>query len=126
MATNNGKTGAWYVAKTNKVTMKEFGREDLYAIFKDPASLPYGAAKDIQAKFKNVDTDSEGATDDILNFVIDLIVEWNITDPTTGEKMEKPKKAEDLLNLPQDVLMALFSGATATDEKDLVPLEKGT
>lgn len=117
---------SWYKPKTIKVDLEPFGRSDLYVTFKDPMSLPYGKARDLQKKFAGVKVDDDASpemVDEILNMLISLMDEWNITDPETDESLDKPKQPEDFERLPTDVLRHIMEGSTQTLREEAVPLE---
>lgn len=132
--TKNGNKG-WYIAKKSKLTMEEYGREDLYVEFLDPTSLPYGESKklrekyselnDIQKRIQQDDTAAEDYVPKILELVIDFITGWNMTDPMTDEPLLEPKKPEDFDKLPQDLILKMLTAFTEPMQ-EAVPKETST
>lgn len=102
----------WYTQKVKKVTFEEFGAPNLYVVFKDMNSLPYGQARAMQKRYENLDKDnpSQEAAEDILSEVIPLIIEWNVTHPETGEALPRPTNIDGFEVLPMEVLMHILQG----------------
>jgi hypothetical protein len=119
----------WYTAKTKKITMERWGRDDLYAAFIDPNSLPYGRTKHIREQFADLqsagDQLSEQQVERLLDMLVELLAEWNMEHPETGEEMPKPENGEGFGALPQEILLAMVSEALGGGE-EAVPLENGT
>jgi len=122
------KKGGWYDPKINRYTLKEFGRPDEGASFKDVNSLPYGEAEELQARYAELvkDEDPDSPSPEVmvgvLQMVIELLVEWNISHPKTGEPMERPTKPEHFAELPMEVITSMFQEALSADAGE-VPKE---
>lgn len=111
----------WYKSKTKKVDLEKFGAPELYVAFQDVSSLPYGDARALQKRISSLDAENpdEGQATQVLSEIIGLILEWNITDPQTGEAIPKPTKPEDFDVLPMEVLMYLLEQSFGGEESPL-------
>jgi hypothetical protein len=107
----------WYKVKTKKVTLEAFGGKDLYVVFRDVTSLPYGEARAMQKKFESLDQENPDVemAQGILQDIIPLIVEWKMTHPQTGEDYPRPKTVNDFDDLPTDVMMHLLQQGLAVE-----------
>jgi len=109
---------SWYQAKTKRIDLEKFGAKGLYVVFSDMSSLPYGEARAIQKKFDSLDKDNptQDQAEEVLKEVIPLIIEWNVTDPKTGEALKQPEKVEDFDALPMEVLMHILNGGFSSED----------
>ena len=120
------KGKGWYSPKVVTVDFTEIGRDDLYVKFLDPNSMAYGKTKELQEKYSTLNLDPENpdpaATDVMLGILIDLIVDWKMTNPDTDEPLERPTTPEEFRVLPMEILVKLFEASTTTMEAPGAPL----
>jgi len=113
MAKGTGWLERYQLARARVIELKEEGLPEFWVKLADPATKEHGWLAKLGTT-RRVDPDKMSEEDvrrmfdDQKRILAELILDWNLTHPVTGEPLPIPKKSRDSLDLlPLEFIMRL-------------------
>jgi len=106
---STGTKGGWLrelqKSKARRITLDDAGCPNFWVLLIDPSTQPYGWLVKMGKGRRTTDLtemppeEIEEVFKDQKKMLIDLIVDWNITHPETGEPLPIPRESNDSIDL---------------------------